>query len=101
MRAVNILGAVFLTIFPFAYMMSMLTVGGFSDTYDEFCEKIECPNTENLDFDPKEVYKKAQLMAIIFGFGLIGSIWIFFFVYDRRSDKKPISKDALGVRKNK
>lgn len=97
MNANNILGAIFLTIFPTAYLLSMVSMGGFSDTYDEFCKKVECPNTENLGFDPNEIYKKVQLMAIIGCFGLIGLIWTLFYIKERWYDKKPFSKDALGV----
>ena len=97
MKGNNILGAIFISIFPIAYLLSMFSTGGFSNSYDDFCKKVECPNTENLDFDPNIVYKQAQSTAIIGGFGLISLIWSLFYIKDRWFDKKPISKDALGI----
>lgn len=97
MNGNNILGAIFLTVFPVCYLLSMFSTGGFSDSYDDFCKKVECPNTENLNFDPNQVYKQAQSTAIIGAISLIGLIWPLFYIKDRWFDKKPISRDALGI----
>lgn len=97
MNGNNILGGIFLSLFPICYLLSMVSVGGFSDNYVEFCKKVECPNTENLGFDPNEVYKKAQLTAVIGAFSVLGLIWILFYLKDRYYDNKKPLYNSNGV----
>ena len=97
MKGNNILGAIFISIFPIAYLLSMFSTGGFSNSYDDFCKKIECPNTENLNFDPNEIYKQAQFTALGGAFGVISLIWIVFYLKDRYFDNKKPLYNSNGV----
>ena len=96
MKGNNILGAIFISIFPIAYMMSAVS---FPDNYDDFCTKIkdDCPDPKTLDFNPEEVYQLAKVTAYIGGFAFIGLIWGIFYIKDRFFDNNKPLYNSSGV----
>ena len=97
MNSNNILGAIFISVFPMGYLMSAISMGVLTDDYDTFCKKIQCPDPKNINFDPHVVFQQAKFTIYLGVSGILSLIWTVFYLKDRYYDNRKPLYNSNGV----